>query len=51
MSVRSLVTDTDLAVEWEDGRLTVRLPTIGLFDVITITPNDPAQQQNPEGER
>lgn len=50
VSVRSLVTDTDLAVEWDDGRLAVQLPKIGLFDVITITPNNGAQQHNPKGE-
>ncbi|STZ58237.1 family 10 glycosylhydrolase [Mycolicibacterium tokaiense] len=36
VTVRSLVTESDLATEWDGGRVVVRLPKIGLYDVITI---------------
>lgn len=36
VSARSLVTGSDLPVEWNGGRVVVTLPKIGLFDVITI---------------
>jgi len=40
MTARSLATGSDCAIEWSDGRMSVQLPTIGLFDVIAIAPRD-----------
>jgi len=36
VTVRSLVAGSDLPSEWDGGRVVVRLPKIGLYDVITI---------------
>ena len=47
LTARSLVSGVDCAVEWEDGRAVVKLPAIGLFDVITITAGD-AERPRPD---